>query len=77
MQNQTTKNTEKAVDTTQNRWKSKYLWAALLAQVLSILVLTGVIDTGLSGAIEGIIASVLQVLVAVGVLNNPTDAQNW
>ena len=61
----------------QNRWKSKYLWAALLAQILGILVLTGVIDTGLSTAIEGVIASILQVLVAVGVLNNPTDAQNW
>ena len=30
----------------QSRWKSKVLWTALVAQVASILVLTGVIDTG-------------------------------
>lgn len=77
MQEKTDKSTEKTVDTSQNRWKSRYLWAALLAQFLSILVLTGVIDTGLSATIEGVLASVLQVLVAIGVLNNPTDARNW
>ena len=61
----------------QNRWKSKYLWTALIAQVLSILVLVGVIDVGLSEQITQIVGSVLQVLVVVGVINNPTDAKNW
>lgn len=57
----------------QNRYKSPVLWAALCAQLLSMLVLLGVIDTGLSEAIEGVVASLLQLLAAFGVLNNPTN----
>ena len=57
----------------QNRYKSPVLWAALWAQLLSMLVLLGVIDTGLSEAIEGVVASLLQLLAAFGVLNNPTN----
>lgn len=57
----------------QNRLMSPVTIAAIAAQVLSILVMVGVIDTGLSEAIEGVIASVLQLLVAFGVLNNPTS----
>lgn len=57
----------------QNRYQSAVLWGALAAQLLSMLVLLGVIDTGLSDAIEGVVASLLQLLVAFGVLNNPTN----
>ena len=57
----------------QNRFKSPVLWSALAVQLLSMLVLLGVIDTGLSEAIEGVVASLLQLLVAFGVLNNPTN----
>lgn len=57
----------------QNRFKSPVLWASLAAQVLSLLVLLGVIDTGLSEAIEGVVAAVLQLLASFGVLNNPTN----
>jgi len=58
---------------TQNRFKSKVVWAAVAAQVLAILVALGVIDTGLSEALNGLCMSLLQVLVAFGILNNPTD----
>ena len=57
----------------QNRFKSPVLWAALAAQVLSLLIVLGVIDTGMGDAIEGVAAAVLELLVAFGVLNNPTD----
>jgi uncharacterized membrane protein len=57
----------------QNRLQSPVVWAAIAAQVLSLLVTLGVIDTGLSAAMNGVAVSVLEVLVAFGVLNNPTD----
>lgn len=58
----------------QNRWKSPVLIGALVVQVLSILVLTGVVDVAQSQAINTAIGALLQTLVAFGVLNNPTDA---
>lgn len=57
----------------QNRFKSPVLWASLAAQLLSMLVLLGVIDTGVSEAIDGVVGAVLQLLAAFGVLNNPTS----
>lgn len=59
----------------QNRFKSKVMWAAVIAQVLSILVALGVIDTGMSKIIDTICVGVLQMLVAFGILNNPTDPE--
>jgi len=63
--------------TEQNRFRSPVLWASLAAQLLSMLVLLGVIDTGVSEAIEGVVASLLQLLATFGVLNNPTNKQNF
>lgn len=57
----------------QNRFKSPVVWGAIIAQVLALLVAVGVIDTGLSDTLNTALVSVLQVLVAFGVLNNPTD----
>lgn len=57
----------------QNRFKSPVLWASLVAQVLSILVLMGVIDVAASEAIDGVVAAVLQLLATFGILNNPTN----
>ncbi|NLI21744.1 MAG: holin [Clostridiales bacterium] len=61
----------------QNRLKSPVVWAALAAQALTILVTLGAIDTGLSDAINAALAGVLQLLVMVGVLNNPTDGEHF
>ncbi len=61
----------------QNRWKSPVLWTSIVAQILGILMMTGVIDTGLSETVNQIAAGVLQLLILVGVLNNPTDKQKW
>lgn len=55
----------------QNRLKSPVLWAALVAQILSILVLLEVIVPTQSETINAVVGSVLQMLTAFGVLNNP------
>lgn len=57
----------------QNRLKSPVVWAAVAAQLLALLVTLGVIDTGLSNDLNAAAVAVLQLLVAFGVLNNPTD----
>lgn len=59
----------------QNRFKSPVVWGAVFAQVLAILVAVGVFDEALSDTIKTAIVGLLQVLVAFGVLNNPTDGE--
>mgnify|MGYP007011824998 CR=1 FL=1 len=61
----------------QNRWRSKVLWASLIAQVVSILLLTGVVSTGQADMINQVAAMLLQIGVIVGVINNPTDKEHW
>ena len=61
----------------QNRLKSPVFWSALVAQILSILVLTGVVGQEWSTAISGIVAAVLEALTVFGLLNNPTDKANF
>lgn len=61
----------------QNRLFSPVTLAAIAAQLLSILVLAGVIDTGMSEAIKGVVVSVLELLTTFGVLNNPTSKSSF
>ena len=61
----------------QNRLKSKVLWAAVVAQIISLLLALGVIDTTLGDTVNQITAGVLQLLVLFGVLNNPTDGESF
>ena len=61
----------------QNRLLSPVVWSAIAAQLLAILVTLGVISTGVSEAIDGLVASFLQLLVAFGVLNNPTSKNSF
>lgn len=61
----------------QNRLLSPVTLSAIAAQLLSILVMVGVIDTGLSEAIEAAIVAMLELLTAFGVLNNPTDKEKF
>ena len=42
-----------------------------------ILVLTGVLEVTKQDTINAVIAAALQMFVAFGVLNNPTDAANF
>ena len=61
----------------QNRFKSPVVWAALVAQILSILVLLDVVSPTQSETINQVVAAVLQMLVAFGVLNNPVTSDRF
>lgn len=61
----------------QNRLKSPVVWAAVATQVLAILTLLGVFNELVSGAIKTIVTGLLELFVLFGVLNNPTDGQNF
>ncbi|MCE5344138.1 MAG: phage holin [Eubacteriales bacterium] len=61
----------------QNRLKSPVVWTSLAAQVLSLMVLLGVFDNGVSTAVNALVAGLLQLLVVLGVLNNPTDSTGF
>jgi uncharacterized membrane protein len=68
--------TPKVVET-QSRWKSAILWSAIVAQLIALLQLTGAFKAmGLdAGYIGNVCATVLQLLVIIGVINNPSDSQ--
>jgi uncharacterized membrane protein len=61
----------------QNRLLSPVVWSAIAGQVLALLMTLGVISTGVSEAIDSLVASLLQLLVAFGVLNNPTSKTSF
>ena len=61
----------------QNRLKSPVVWAAVIAQFLTILLTLDVIDTGFTEAANTVAAGILQLLTIFGVLNNPTDSGNF
>lgn len=74
-----TETTEATTTTTQARWKSSVMWAAVIAQFVAIVGLLGLWDKlGMtSDTFQGVATAVLQILVLVGVLNNPTSKTNW
>lgn len=55
----------------QNRFKSPVVWTAVAAQIVTILILIGVIDAGQGDTINAVIASVCQLLVVFGFLIIP------
>ena len=63
----------------QNRFRSKVVWTSILAIVALLMNNYGL--WGFIGMNEevftNLINMVLGVLVLVGVLNNPTDKENW
>ena len=64
---------------TQNRFRSPVFWSAVVAQILSLGQITGIwakygVDTGMIG---DVVAGVLQLFVLFGVLNNPTNKENF
>lgn len=83
-ENTTTETTAQAIETAtapakQNRWKSKVLWTAIAAQVIALLQLTGTfkalgLDTGLVG---NVVAGILQLLVLLGILQDPTNPTGY
>ena len=61
----------------QNRFKSKVVWAAVLAQIVVILQLTGVLEISQISIINGVATAVIQMLVLFGILNNGTEKSKF
>ncbi len=61
----------------QSRWQSPVLWASIAGQILSIMLLTNAISVSDADMVNQIVAGVVQLLVTVGVLNNPTDKSGF
>jgi hypothetical protein len=61
----------------QSRFTSWVFWASIAAQVLTILVLVGIITPTQSDTMNGVATALLQAFVAFGILNNPTDAEHF
>jgi len=59
----------------QNRFKSWALWTAVAALVVFCVKQFAGIDIG--ETMNGLLDVLLPVLVAFGIVNNPTDAQNF
>ena len=60
---------------TQNRWTSKVLWISIIAQTVSILIMTNVIDLALGDQINNVAMAVLELFVLFGIVNNPTNSE--
>ena len=63
----------------QSRWRSPVLWTAVVVQLFLIADTAGLWQLlGVERSTAStIIDAVLQLLVIVGVLNNPTDKKDW
>ena len=67
----------KTIEKDQPRWQSKVLWGAIVSQILALLLINDVIEVGLAEQVRESAAIILQLLVLVGVLNNPTDKEHF
>ena len=61
----------------QNRFKSPVVWAAVVAQILTILIVLDVINVAQQETINQVVAAVLQLLIAFGVINNPVTSDRF
>ena len=61
----------------QNRFKSPVVWAAVVAQILTVLIVLDVITVAQQETINQVVAAVLQLLIAFGVINNPTTQDRF
>jgi uncharacterized membrane protein len=64
-----------SVTTTQSRWKSYVMWAAVISQIVAIVGLVGGWDAiGITSDIfQGVATAILEMLTLFGVINNPTN----
>ena len=59
----------------QSRWKSKVLWAAIIAQVVSLIGMFGVYDMiGITAEwLQTTLTGVLELFVLFGIINSPDN----
>ena len=65
------------VNMEQNRLKSPVVWAAVVAQILTVLIVLDVINVAQQETINQVVAAVLQLLIAFGVINNPVTSDRF
>jgi uncharacterized membrane protein len=61
----------------KERLKSPVTLAAIVGQIVTILLMVGAISTGAGDTVNNVAAGVIQLLVLFGVLNNPSDKANF
>lgn len=61
----------------QDRLKSKVVWMAILAQVVIVMQVTGILPTSDIEVVNVVVTAIIQVLVLIGVLNNPTNSEKF
>lgn len=59
----------------QNRFKSWALWTSVAALIVFCVKQFGGLD--ISETVNGLLDVLLPILVGFGIVNNPTDAQNF
>ena len=64
-------------NTIKERLKSPVTLAAIVGQIVTILLMVGAINTGLGDTVNNVAAGMIQLLVLFGVLNNPADKANF
>ena len=64
-------------NTIKERLKSPVTLAAIVGQIVTILLMVGAISTGAGDTVNNVTAGVIQLLVLFGVLNNPADKANF
>jgi uncharacterized membrane protein len=64
-------------NTIKERLKSPVTLAAIVGQIVTILLMVGAISTGAGDTVNNVAAGVIQLLVLFGVLNNPTDKNSF
>ena len=64
-------------NTIKERLKSPVTLAAIVGQIVTILLMVGAISTGAGDTVNNVTAGVIQLLVLFGVLNNPTHKANF
>lgn len=57
------------------RLKSPVVISNIVGAVAMVLINLGIIETG--DTIQSVANAAIGILIAVGVLNNPTDKENW
>ena len=60
-----------------NRFRSKVLWLSLAGALVAFALNSGIINVEMSETAMQIVNTIFTLLVALGILNNPTDSEKF
>lgn len=61
----------------QNRFRSKVLWLTVATLIVGLLMQLGIIGDAENKHIMEIVGTILEIFSIFGILNNPTDKNNF